>query len=235
MRHQVNSKRQNPRRQDILEAALRTIGRRGVDGVTHRAVAEEAEVPLAATTYYFDSKYALVEEAFELIIDRSIECLRRYTTTSSNISRSELIDRIVGFADAQMRDPDAVLTAQFELMLEAGRTEYLRPLAHRWNIAYMDGITELVRSARVPRAEAASELISKFVEGALLGHATTPNDYLLNEYIRPLLTDLVTAWCRTYARGRRTGGLPGAAAQSKSASDAGETRTRRPPRRPRAI
>jgi len=216
MRQQVNSKRQNPRRQEILEAALRTIGRRGVDGVTHRAVAEEAKVPLAATTYYFDSKYALVEEAFELIIDRSIECVRRYTTTSSNISRSELVDRIVGFADAQISDPDAVLTAQFELMLEAGRTEYLRPLTHRWHIAYMDGFTELVRSARVPRAKAASELMLTFVEGALLDHhATTPKEYLLNEYIRPLLTDLVTAWCRTYTRGQARGSAPASSRRSR--------------------
>ncbi len=52
------------RRQAILEAALRVIERDGVRGVKHRAVAAEAEVPLAATTYYFDDIQALLHDAF---------------------------------------------------------------------------------------------------------------------------------------------------------------------------
>ena len=39
----------------ILEAALRVIAERGVEAVTHRAVADAAGVPLSATTYYFES------------------------------------------------------------------------------------------------------------------------------------------------------------------------------------
>jgi DNA-binding transcriptional regulator YbjK len=35
-------------------------------GITHRAVAEEAVVPIAATTYYFASKEELIAEAFRL-------------------------------------------------------------------------------------------------------------------------------------------------------------------------
>ncbi|MAZ87427.1 MAG: TetR family transcriptional regulator [Cellvibrionaceae bacterium] len=52
------------RRQAILEAALRVIERDGVRGVKHRAVAAEAQVPLAATTYYFDDIQALLHDAF---------------------------------------------------------------------------------------------------------------------------------------------------------------------------
>ncbi|MGZ4481779.1 MAG: TetR/AcrR family transcriptional regulator, partial [Gaiellales bacterium] len=44
------------RRQAILEATLRVIRDSGVHAVTLRAVAAEAGVPLAATTYYFESK-----------------------------------------------------------------------------------------------------------------------------------------------------------------------------------
>ena len=126
----VNSKRLNPRRREILEATLRVIGEGGVNSVTHRAVAQEARVALASTTYYFDSK-----EALELMIARSIEDVRRFTACSDRITHTELIARIVGFADAQINDPLAFLTAQYELMLEAGRREYLHPLARRWTIA----------------------------------------------------------------------------------------------------
>jgi DNA-binding transcriptional regulator YbjK len=187
----VHSKRRNPRRKDILEATLRLIGEGGVKSVTHRAVAQEANVSLASTTYYFDSKDALIEEALELMIARSIEDVRRYTTGPPEITRGELIDRIVGFADAQVNDPNAFLLAQYELMLEAGRAEYLRPLARRWTIAYMDGFERVVRSAGLP--ERATEIITNFVEGALLNHVTTPTDNFLEERLRPMLTELVEA------------------------------------------
>jgi len=187
----VNTKRLNPRRREILEATLRVIGDGGVKGVTHRAVAQEADVALASTTYYFDSKSALVEEALELMIARSIEDVRRFTTCPAEISPDELIDRIVGFADAQINDPNAFLMAQYELMLEAGREDYLRPLARRWTIAYMDGFERVVRSAGLP--EQATEIVTNFVEGALLNHVTTPTDDFLEARLRPLLTDLIRA------------------------------------------
>jgi TetR/AcrR family transcriptional regulator, regulator of biofilm formation and stress response len=187
----VNSKRRNPRRQEILEATLRLIGERGAGAVTHRAVAEEANVALASTTYYFDSKYALVEEALELMITHSTECVRRYTACPERISQAELIDRMVGFADAQINDPEAFVLAQYELMLEAGREEYLRPLARRWTIAYMDGFKHVVRSAGLP--EEAAEMIANFVEGAVLNEVTTPTADFLEARFRPLLTALVAA------------------------------------------
>jgi TetR/AcrR family transcriptional regulator, regulator of biofilm formation and stress response len=189
----VNTKRQNPRRREILEATLRVIGESGVNSVTHRAVAQEADVALASTTYYFDSKSALVEEALELIVARSIEYVRHYTTAPARISHAELIDRVVGFADAQINDPSAFLTAQYELMLEAGRAEYLRPLARRWTIAYMDGFNRVVESAGLARPALAAEVITNFVEGALLDHVMTPSDNFLEGRFRPLLAALVAA------------------------------------------
>jgi DNA-binding transcriptional regulator YbjK len=203
MRQPVNSKRSNPRRREILEATLRVIAHGGVNGVTHRAVAQEANVSLASTTYYFDSKSALVEEALELMIARSTESVRRYTTTPSRLSPAELVDRIVAFAGSQLNDPEAPLTAQYELMLESGRAEYLRPLARRWNISYMDGFTRMMRGAGIPRPKVAAEIIMSFVEGALIEQAATPREDFLDGHLRPLLTELVTAWCKSNARPRR--------------------------------
>ena len=134
----LSTKQRNPRRVRMVEAALRLIARGGVISVTHRAVAEEAGVPLASTTYYFDSKSELVEEALRLLIDRSTAFVRQHTAVTEPLTISELVDRIVVFADAQISDPDALLSAQYELMLEAGRSDYLRPLAQRWNVVYIE-------------------------------------------------------------------------------------------------
>src|SRR3954453_4527359 len=55
------------RREEILEATLQVIGRSGREAVTHRAVAEEAGVPLGSTTYYFDSRDDLLGQALEYV------------------------------------------------------------------------------------------------------------------------------------------------------------------------
>ena len=52
------------RRKQIFEATLRVILRDGVRGVRHRAVALEAQVPLASTTYYFKDLEELLTETF---------------------------------------------------------------------------------------------------------------------------------------------------------------------------
>ena len=58
------------RRRAILDATLALVGREGTAAVTHRAVAAEAGVPLAATTYYFSSKEDLMQGAMETLIAR---------------------------------------------------------------------------------------------------------------------------------------------------------------------
>ncbi|MFT6450425.1 MAG: DNA-binding transcriptional regulator YbjK, partial [Oleispira sp.] len=60
------------RRRLILEAALRIVIREGVRGVRHRAVAKEANVPLAATTYYFKDIQELINDTFTLYAEQSL-------------------------------------------------------------------------------------------------------------------------------------------------------------------
>ena len=56
------------RRDAILQAALRVIAEQGVAAVTHRAVATEADVPPASTTYYFKSLDELLEGALLMFV-----------------------------------------------------------------------------------------------------------------------------------------------------------------------
>ncbi|MGL4723683.1 MAG: TetR/AcrR family transcriptional regulator [Scandinavium sp.] len=52
------------RRERILQATLDTIARHGIQAVTHRKIADCADVPLGSMTYYFSGIDALLEEAF---------------------------------------------------------------------------------------------------------------------------------------------------------------------------
>ncbi len=81
------------RRQAILEAALRIIVRDGLRAVRHRAVAQEAQVPLAATTYYFRDLNELISDAFTLFAERTLagaRTLEKDTFAALDSSKSAL-------------------------------------------------------------------------------------------------------------------------------------------------
>ncbi len=120
------------RREQILEAALRVIGRSGRESVTHRAVAEEAGVPLGSTTYYFDSRDDLLGQALEHVAANEVERYDRLGEELRNVkSARELADRLISELVTGVEDRVAYI-AEYELWLEAGRRPDLREAAQSW-------------------------------------------------------------------------------------------------------
>ncbi|WP_345940449.1 TetR family transcriptional regulator [Pseudomonas sp. MS19] len=72
------------RRQAILDATMRLIVREGVRAVRHRAVAAEAQVPLSATTYYFDDIDDLISDTFTQFVEQSAANLEAYWSQTEN-------------------------------------------------------------------------------------------------------------------------------------------------------
>src|SRR5690554_7354890 len=91
------------RRRKILEATLRIVRTEGVRGIRHRAVAKEAAVPLAATTYYFKDIDELIVDAFTLYTEKALLVLKDFTGhfyrseehTSELQSRPHLVCRLL--------------------------------------------------------------------------------------------------------------------------------------------
>src|SRR5215212_401570 len=103
------------RREQILDATLRVIGRSGREAVTHRAVAEEAGVPLGSTTYYFDSRGDLLRQALEHVAAHEVE---RYGQLGEALravkTPRELADRLISELVAAAEDRIAYI-AEYEL------------------------------------------------------------------------------------------------------------------------
>ena len=133
------------RRLSILEAALRIIVREGLRGVRHRAVAAEADVPLSATTYYFNDIQDLIADSFALFVKRSSASLaalwagmdedfRRIAAAIQQDpgARRELvthfIDLAVAHVQAKMRARDDELLMELAFRQEALTNPQLRPL-----------------------------------------------------------------------------------------------------------
>jgi DNA-binding transcriptional regulator YbjK len=144
------------RREQILDATLRVIGREGRAAVTHRAVAEEADVPLGSTTYYFDSRDDLLGQALEHVAAQEVA---RYAELGEELrsvsSGKELADRLISELVTAAEDRVAYI-AEYELWLEAGRRPDLRDAAQSWCNAEQRAVAGALETlgSTDPRADA---------------------------------------------------------------------------------
>lgn len=109
------------RRDAIVHAAADLILRDGPGAVTHRAVAARADVPLAATTYYFTGLDDLVAAAGQVVVDGWVQHAR---DAADRALRPGAVpqDRAVVLADAVLPDLDeAGVRGFYEHLVGAGR------------------------------------------------------------------------------------------------------------------
>jgi DNA-binding transcriptional regulator YbjK len=166
-----SQRRSRARREALLRAAVALIAEGGVRAVTHRAVADRAGVPLAATTYYFASIQQLTEEALRLHVRERVSELQVLAESAATGSGTadQVAERFV--AALLARDRDATI-AQFEVYLEAARNPALRQCV----AGALDAFESLARAAlaalgaRRP-AEAAAAFVAVINGFALNGLA----------------------------------------------------------------
>ncbi|GAA4543304.1 TetR/AcrR family transcriptional regulator [Pseudonocardia xishanensis] len=113
------------RRQALTEAAGALLREGGFEALRHRAVAERAGLPLASTTYYFDSLEELITAAVEYT-GRQDLAAGRAALDSADEPVEVVLDQLLGRGS---RDGglDAVLL-RYEQLVGAGRRPYLAPL-----------------------------------------------------------------------------------------------------------
>jgi len=157
------------RRGAIIDAAVTIIATEGLPAVTHRAVAREAKVPLAATTYYFSSKDEILREALEALAASEVE---RLAAIASTIRSVESPDQLAGLvAQALFPDPGEAerrWIAQFEIYLEAARNPALRPAVEHWRSAFVEVAESALRVAGAPDPERRAELAVAGMNGLLI-------------------------------------------------------------------
>jgi DNA-binding transcriptional regulator YbjK len=113
------------RRRQLVRAALVVLERDGLSGLTHRAVAAEAGVPLASATYHFDG---IDDLAVCTILESTDEFLRTLRERSDG---ADLSGYAAALADELSRHRGRVI-AGYELYLLAARRPALREAATAW-------------------------------------------------------------------------------------------------------
>lgn len=180
------------RRAAITEAALTVIARVGPDGLTHRAVAAEAGLPLAATTYWFSNKEDMVRAALEHAAERDIAYWERLRDASRDWTVETLPAELTTVIEDACTTRRACAVVDCALWLEAVRRPELRDVAQRWLHAYAEIMRAILVHADAPATEADADLLGSVIDG-LIGHqlvATGPFDRRL---VTSRLTRLIAA------------------------------------------
>lgn len=160
-----------------MRAALEVLAEGGMKAVTHRAVAARARVPLASTTYYFESIEQIVEEALLLGVEERVARLR--PLVSATRAPEQSVPELAGaFVSTVLARPAAEIVAQLEVYLEAARNPALRDAA-----ASAIGMFEQVAASALAvvgdgdsDSEATAIALSALVDGFALHRIARPVD-----------------------------------------------------------
>lgn len=182
------------RRDALLDAVLRVVAEVGVDAVTHRRVAEEAALPLASTTYWFESKEHLLTAALERAAERDVERLHAFLDETSK-PPADLLTTVVRAILGPIEDPAQTsrswLLATYALMLEAARRPALRGITTRWTDAYLEALTPLLAAAGSSQPRSDAELLLAAADGLLVEQLASDDASDLAPRLRRLADALV--------------------------------------------
>jgi len=192
--------RGNARRLLLLQTTLKLIADRGVDAVSHRAVATAAGVPLGSTTYWFSSRQEMLRQALEHFGRVEIESLQQRLDglREGRLSRRRLVDEFTSILRPQLGEQRWRTVAQYALFQEAARTAELRPVCREWSEAWERALAGVFSALGASDPELEGRMFLAMLDGLLLSQLTTPVEDPEEQVIRPALN----AWFGRLARSK---------------------------------
>jgi DNA-binding transcriptional regulator YbjK len=158
------------RRRAIVQAALSLLGREGAGAITHRAVAAEAGVPLAATTYYFRTKDELVVDAFALAMTEDVAALG--AVEQPGAGAADDVPAVAAWLGrlllSDLGTDRATQLVLFELEIEAARRPELTALARAWTDAYVRAVAPALARLGSPDPDRDAWIVVTALEGMSL-------------------------------------------------------------------
>jgi len=180
------------RRQAILDATLTLVGREGAGAITHRKVAEEAGVPLAATTYYFASKEELVREALLRAVESDQASLDQFAARLQAAGDIDaLATALVDLVQDWLGGHRAVLVSHYEISLEGARRAELTEISRAWTDGYVLVLAPPLARLGSPSPEKDAWLVHALLEGMVFDQLSGARPGFEREWLRPSVERLL--------------------------------------------
>lgn len=177
--------RAQKRSAQIVVAASQVIAREGIHGLTHRAVAREANVPLGSTTYYFRD----LDDLLNAVVIKAIGLFREEMQRWLILHHEDPVpDMLTAFIMSKINNINE-LTREYEIFTAAISRPSMRPYALEWS----DTVIELLKTV-VP-ANAALPLgtvMNGFLVRGLLEGRSCSLDYTK---IHRVISSLLAPYC----------------------------------------
>lgn len=163
------------RREALLRAAFTVLTESGIEGATHRRIAEAAGVPLSTTSYFFSSLDELLAEAITLAFSDVIANTNAAIIAMHRSSRSteELVEQIT---DLAVRAPRSGIIAQFEAYLAVERRPELGPAIANVLDSYENAISTAMRLFGVDPAPYRVRLVLAALDGFAIQRIAHPRE-----------------------------------------------------------
>ncbi|WP_019854537.1 TetR/AcrR family transcriptional regulator [Actinopolyspora mortivallis] len=138
-RGQSGSRKDPGRRERIARAAITVVAERGIEKLTHRAVAAAAGVPLGSTTYHFATLDDLLAVALRQAAQDNVAELREYAgeMNAAGDLASVLTDLVLRYLGPERRRT----VVEHELYVAALHRPALRAASTEWDAALRDLFT----------------------------------------------------------------------------------------------
>ena len=178
----------------LLEATLRIIGRKGIDGVTHRSVAAEAEMSVGAITHHFSTRDVLVDAALRFALERELGRLRALALglQGKAFDAEAWIESLVGWYAQELKGQAEIHIACYEAFLEAARSEHHRPIVAEWFETWRQSAELALKAAGSSDPRRHAELFVSALIGMLLQQLATPRRGFRQE-AKAALAELVSS------------------------------------------
>ena len=179
----------------ILAATLAIIGEHGLQGVTHRAVADEARVSLGAISHHFSSRADLLDRALHRVAANEVAHLQRLALDlqARAFDTDEWIHAMARALGTDLRRNRARHLAQYELLLACARDPKIRELSRAWRQAHLLVAEVGLRAAGSRDPETHAQLLTAALTGLLLKQLAYPARNFTDEVLEPSLRELVSA------------------------------------------
>lgn len=163
------------RRNELADTAIDIVARRGLHGLSHRAVDEQAAVPRGTTSNYFRSREDLVVATIQRIVDLHFvliaELRTRHERKPSTVGVADLLGDVVDIALTEF--PERYI-AMLELGLESTRKPELRAELDRIADEAMKLTHEAHRLRNGDPLQRDIELLNTFYNGVLFTSLVMP-------------------------------------------------------------
>lgn len=132
-------------REIFSQAAMRLMARDGLEGVTMRAVANEAELSYGSLFHYFDSKDDLLKHAIRQLTSAQTHRVNEYVSQFSGLKALEHLLCDDAIINESSRDAWIVwMTFQYKVALQPSFAEMHSELIDGW----LERITQLLSEAQ---------------------------------------------------------------------------------------